>query len=150
MNIDLSDFISALYALILPLSFVDPGTGPADMLFRALNIVFSPRTFGVAAPPWRAAAFAKRLLTAALHWPPAVALRALEFVGGLLAKDPTLAALLSTEERALDGAYRPDVDDPQLCNPLGTCFWELVALSGQHWDPRVRVEAQKVMTATRE
>ncbi|KAJ7343520.1 nucleolar complex-associated protein-domain-containing protein [Mycena albidolilacea] len=150
LNIDLSDFISALYALILPLSFVDPGTGPADMLFRALNIVFSPRTFGAAAPPWRAAAFAKRLLTAALHWPPAVALRALEFVGGLLAKDPTLAALLSTEERALDGAYRPDVDDPQLCNPLGTCFWELVALSGQHWDPRVRVEAQKVMTATRE
>ncbi|KAF7363412.1 Nucleolar complex-associated protein 3 [Mycena sanguinolenta] len=138
LNIDLSDFISALYALIMPLSFADPGTGPADMLFRALDIVFSPRTFGAAAPSWRAAAFAKRLLTAALHWPPATAVRALEFVGGLLSKDPKLAALLSTEERAFDGAYRPDVDDPQLCNPLGTCFWELVALSGQHWDPRVR------------
>ncbi|KAF8212271.1 nucleolar complex-associated protein-domain-containing protein [Mycena galopus ATCC 62051] len=150
LNIDLSDFISALYALILPLSLADPGTGPADMLFRALDIVFSPRTFGAAAPPWRAAAFAKRLLTGALHWPPAAALRALEFVGGLLAKDPKLAALLSTEERALDGAYRPDVDDPQLSNPLGTCFWELVALSGQHWDPRVRAEAQKVMGSAQE
>ncbi|KAJ6547529.1 nucleolar complex-associated protein-domain-containing protein [Mycena capillaripes] len=149
LNIDLSDFISRLYALILPLSLADPGTGPADMLFRALDIVFSPRTFGAAAPPWRAAAFAKRLLTAALHWPPAAALRALEFVGGLLAKDEKLAALLSTEERALDGAYRADVDDPQLCNPFGTCFWELVALGGQHWDPRVRAEAQKVMAFTR-
>ncbi|KAJ7470731.1 nucleolar complex-associated protein-domain-containing protein [Mycena latifolia] len=144
-----SDFISRLYALILPLSLADPGTGPADMLFRALDIVFSPRTFGAAAPPWRAAAFAKRLLTAALHWPPAAALRALEFVGGLLAKDIKLAALLSTEERALDGAYRADIDDPQLCNPFGTCFWELVALAGQHWDPRVRAEAQKVMAFTR-
>ncbi|KAJ7273676.1 nucleolar complex-associated protein-domain-containing protein [Mycena haematopus] len=150
LNIDLSDFISALYALILPLSLADPGTGPADMLFRALDIVFSPRTFGAAAPPWRAAAFAKRLLTAALHWPPAAAVRALEFVAGLLAKDPKLAALLSTEERALDGAYRPDVDDPQLCNPLGTCFWELVALGGQHWDPRVRAKARKVMGSARE
>ncbi|KAJ6596856.1 nucleolar complex-associated protein-domain-containing protein [Mycena vulgaris] len=149
LNIDLSDFISRLYALILPLSLADPGTGPADMLFRALDIVFSPRTFGAAAPPWRAAAFAKRLLTAALHWPPAAALRALDFVGGLLAKDVKLAALLSTEERALDGAYRADVDDPQLCNPFGTCFWELVALGGQHWDPRVRAEAQKVMAFTR-
>ncbi|KAF7338322.1 Nucleolar complex-associated protein 3 [Mycena venus] len=150
LNIDLSDFIAALYALILPLSFADPGTGPTDMLFRALDIVFSPRTFGAAAPPWRAAAFAKRLMTAALHWPPSAAVRALEFVGGLLAKDAKLAALLSTEERALDGAYRPDVDDPQLCNPLGTCFWELVALGGQHWDPRVRAEAQKVMASSRE
>ncbi|KAJ7156004.1 nucleolar complex-associated protein-domain-containing protein [Mycena crocata] len=149
LNIDLSDFISRLYALILPLSLADPGTGPADMLFRALDIVFSPRTFGAAAPPWRAAAFAKRLLTAALHWPPASALRALDFVGGLLAKDMKLAALLSTEERALDGAYRADVDDPQLCNPFGTCFWELVALGGQHWDARVRAEAQKVMAFTR-
>lgn len=119
------------------------------MLFRALEIVFSPRTFGAAAPPWRAAAFAKRLLTAALHWPPVAALRALDFVGGLLAKDSKLAALLSTEERALDGAYRADVDDPQLCNPFGTCFWELVALGGQHWDPRVRAEAEKVMAFTR-
>ncbi|KAJ6496645.1 nucleolar complex-associated protein-domain-containing protein [Mycena vitilis] len=149
LNIDLSDFILRLYALILPLSMADPGIGPADMLFRALNIVFSPRTFGAAAPPWRAAAFAKRLLTAALHWPPASALRALEFVGGLLAKDGQLAALLTTEERAMDGAYRADVDDPQLCNPFGTCFWELVALGGQHWDARVRAEAQKVMAFTR-
>ncbi|KAJ7172512.1 nucleolar complex-associated protein-domain-containing protein [Mycena filopes] len=149
LNIDLSDFISRLYSLILPLSLADPGSGPADMLFRALNIVFSPRTFGAAAPPWRAAAFAKRLLTAALHWPPAAALRALDFVGGLLAKDIKLAAMLSTEERALDGAYRADVDDPQLCNPFGTCFWELVALGGHHWDPRVRAEAEKVMAFTR-
>ncbi|KAK7014892.1 nucleolar complex-associated protein 3 [Favolaschia claudopus] len=150
LNIDLSDFGTALYALILPLSLITLGTRLTDMLFRALDIVFSPRTFGAAAPPWRAAAFAKRLLTASLHWPSAAALRSVEFVNGLLAKDPKLSALLSTEERALDGTYRPDVDDPQLCNPLGTCLWELVALGAQHWDPRVRAEAQKVIVSARE
>ncbi|KAJ7632584.1 nucleolar complex-associated protein-domain-containing protein [Roridomyces roridus] len=142
LNIDLSDFITKLYALILPLSLTDSGT---DMLFRALNIVFSPRTFGAAAPPWRAAAFSKRLLTAAMHWPPAAALRAVDFVGGLFAKDSKLAALLSTEERVLDGTYRAEVDDPQLCNPFGTCFWELATLGSTHWDSRVRAEAAKVM-----
>ncbi|KAJ7285869.1 nucleolar complex-associated protein-domain-containing protein [Mycena rebaudengoi] len=161
LNIDLSDFIACLYAIILPLSLtasVDDGqqqqqqhrgASTTDMLFRALDIVFSPRTFGAAAPPWRAAAFAKRLLTAALHWPPGAALRALDFVGGLLAKDAKLAALLSTEDRTLDGAYRADLDDPQLCNPFGTCFYELVALGERHWDARVRTEAAKVLNFTR-
>lgn len=120
-----------------------------DMLFRALNIVFSPRTFGAAAPPWRSAAFAKRLLTACLHWPPAAALRALDFVGGLLAKDAKLEALLSTEDRTFDGVYRPDLDDPQLCNPFGTSFWELHLLSLNHCDSRVRAEAKKLASFTR-
>lgn len=121
----------------------------ADMLFRALNIVFSPRTFGTAAPPWRSAAFAKRLLTASLNWPPAVALRALDFVGGLLAKDSKLEALLTTEDRTFDGVYRPDLDDPQLCHPFGTSFWELQVLQRSHWDAKVREEARKVMSFTR-
>ncbi|KAJ7219237.1 nucleolar complex-associated protein-domain-containing protein [Mycena pura] len=146
LNIDLSDFISHLYALILPLSLTDPDIGLADMLFRALDLVFSRRSTG-GTPAWRAAAFAKRLLTAALHWPATVTLRVLEFVGGLMAHDATLVALLSTEERALDGTYRADVDNPQLCNAFGTCFWELVALSGQHWDPCVRAAAEKVIAS---
>ncbi|KAF7304855.1 Nucleolar complex-associated protein 3 [Mycena kentingensis (nom. inval.)] len=142
LNIDLTDFIAHLYALILPLSLADLDAGLADMLFRALELVFSPRTTG-GAPTWRGAAFSKRLLTAALHWSPSSALRVLKFVQGLLARDARLMSLLSTEARALDGTYRPDVDDPQLCNALGTCFWELVALE-QHWNSRVREEAAKL------
>lgn len=117
----------------------------ADMLFRALNIVFSPRTFGTSAPTWRSAAFAKRLLIASLHWPPSATLRVLNFVGGLLGKDSKLKALLSTEDRTFDGVYRSDIDDPQLCNPLGTSFWELYALQDSHWDARVREEAEKLI-----
>lgn len=158
INIDLSDFITQLYSIILPLSLMQTIETPptplfksdiggskqksvADMLFGALNIVFSPRTSGSASPPWRSAAFAKRLLTASLNWPPNTVLRVLDFVGGLVAKDPKLEALLSTEDRTVDGIYRPDVDDPQLCNPFGTSFWELHVLQQSHFDPRVRKEA---------
>ena len=121
----------------------------ADMLFRALNIVFSPRSSGTTSPPWRSAAFAKRLLTASLSWPPATALRALDFVEGLIAKDPKLEALLSTEDRTVDGMYRPDVDDPQLCNPFGTSFWELHILHQSHFDARVREAAKSLSIFSR-
>jgi len=166
LNIDLSDFVSCLYALILPLSLMtDIDVAPpssfasevrpvkthsvADMLFRALNIVFSPRSFGTAAPPGRSAAFAKRLLSASLHWPPATTLRTLDFVGGLIAKDEKLEALLSTEDRTFDGIYRPDIDDPQLSHPFGTSFWELHVLHKNYWDAKVREEAGKILGTTR-
>jgi nucleolar complex protein 3 len=121
----------------------------ADMLFHVLNIVFSPRTSGTASPPWRSAAFAKRLLTASLNWPPATVLRVLDFVEGLIAKDPKLDALLSTEDRTVDGVYRADIDDPQLCNPFGTTFWELQVLQQSHFDARVREAAKKLANFTR-
>lgn len=144
LNIDLSDFINRLYAVILPLSLMQPP--PTDMLFRALDIVFSPRTTsGSVGPPWRSAAFAKRLLTASLHWPPEAALQAIEFVGGLVAKDAKLEVLLSTEDRMYDGVYRADIDDPQVCNPFGTSFWELHMLYGRHWHSGVRTEAGKLI-----
>lgn len=166
---DLSAFITKLYGMLLALSFsadIDapadaapssPAPAPAsskaavpsgavlDALFRALDLIFSPRSSGATAAPWRSAAFGKRLLTAALHWPARGALRTLDFVGGLLAKDSTLAALLGTEDRVGNGVYRADVDDPQLSSPFGTAFFELHALAGGHWDARVRAEAGKLL-----
>ncbi|EGN92473.1 hypothetical protein SERLA73DRAFT_99308 [Serpula lacrymans var. lacrymans S7.3] len=166
LNIDLSDFVNHLYAIILPISLLPKLDLPppsasssdvrttkapsvADMLFRALVIVFSPRTSGLAAPPWRSAAFAKRLLLASLNWPPGTVLRALEFVGGLIAKDPKLEALLSTEDRTYDGIYLPEIDDPQLCHPFGTSFWELQLLQQTHYDARVREAARQLSRYTR-
>lgn len=158
---DLSDFIARLYSMLLPLSFsadIDArepaspagpgapgGAAVLDSLFRALSLIFSPRSAGATAAPWRAAAFAKRLLTAALHWPPRAALRALDFVGGLLAKDGKLGALLATEDCVSDGVYRADVDDPQVSNPFATSLFELHALHTRHWDARVRAEAGKLL-----
>ena len=162
----MSDFVTKLYTIILPLSLMpnigDPleslnaGVGGdrreapsvADLLFRALNMVFSPRAFGSAAPPWRSAAFAKRILIASLHWPPALTLRALEFIGGLMHKDPKLEALLNTEDRTHDGVYRPDIDDPQLCSPFGTSFWELFIMQQSHFDHQVREESIRLAKST--
>jgi nucleolar complex protein 3 len=157
LNIDLTDFISSLYAVIPPLSLmtgindVQPGNvhSVADMLFRTLDIVFSTRTSGNTAPSWRSAAFAKRLLNASVHWPPPTALRAIDFVRGLIAKDPKLEALLLTEDRIFDGIYRSDIDDPQLCCPFGTSFWELHVLQKSHWHLKVREEARQLLSFSR-
>lgn len=126
------------------------GTPPpiVDSLFSALNLIFSPRSAGsgAAGSPIRAAAFTKRILTAALHWPAPCALRALDFVAGLVAKSSThLVPLLSTEDRIHNGIYRPEVDDPQLCGAFETCFWELHALRERHYDSRVRVAADELL-----
>ncbi|KAI0082699.1 nucleolar complex-associated protein 3 [Panus rudis PR-1116 ss-1] len=162
LDIDLTDFVNRLYAMIPslclqahietppPIEFVaemrvsKPST-TSDMLFRALQLAFSPRTSAGSAPPWRSAAFAKRLLTASLHWPSATVLRAIDFVLGLVERDFKLEALLSTEDRSVDGVYRPDLDDPQLCNPFGTSFWELHLLSRTHWDAKVREAARRLL-----
>ena len=139
-----------------PMSFVAAGgvaspraASVADVLFRALHLAFSRRTAAAgASPPWRSAAFAKRLLGAALQWPPGTATRAVAFVGELLERDPKLEALLATDDRSVDGVYRPDLDDPQLCNPFGTNFWELHLLAEAHWSSRVREAAAKLLNSS--
>ena len=160
MNIDLNDFTTQLYELILPLSLkpdiekfslsvtANNHQYPdfPNLLFNALAFVFSPRSFGTIAPPWRSAAFAKRLLTASLSWSPALTIRTLDFVGNMISKDPKLETLLSTEDRIYDGVYRPEINDPQLSHPFGTCFWELHGFRN-HCDARVREEARKLLQA---
>lgn len=155
LNVDLSDFNTQLYALVQSLSLAPdldaaatptPTTPTSELFFRALHLAFAPRT---AVPPWRTAAFAKRLLTAALHWPGTVALRALEFVARLVAREPRLEALLSTEDRTVDGVYRPDVEDPQLSNPFTTSAYELHLLRTAHIDAQVREAAVNLVNYVR-
>lgn len=128
-------------------SKADRPSSVADLLFRALTVVFTPQASGGAraGPPWRAAAFAKRLLGASVHWPAPVALRSLKLVHSLVAKYPKLEALLSTDDRTHSGMYRPDVDDPQLCQAFESSFWELHLLQRRHWDPRVGEEANNLL-----
>ncbi|EIW85217.1 nucleolar complex-associated protein 3 [Coniophora puteana RWD-64-598 SS2] len=166
LNLDLSEFVNHLYAIIPAVSLLpDIDVAPsssfestfhvarpmsiADMLFRALNVVFSPKMSGKSVLVWRSAAFAKRLLTASLNWPPSVSLKTLQFIEQLLGKDPQLDALLSTEDRPADGIYRPDIDDPQLCNPLSATFWELFLLQSNHYDTRVSEAASALLHYSR-
>nr|VWO98758.1 Tubulin beta chain (Beta-tubulin) [Ganoderma boninense] len=165
LDIDLNDFVNRLYAVLPSLALHPdieitptpvraqprnaPQHSPADTLFRALELAFAPRAASAAPLSWRAAAFAKRLLSAALHWPPATAARAVAFVGELVERDPKLEALLATEDRAGNGVYRPDVDDPQVCNAFGfgSAFWELRTLAASHWAEQVRVAAAQLLDA---
>jgi len=114
----------------------------ADLLFRCLHLVFFSRHAHTAnSPPWRAAAFAKRLLECSLHFPAATSKKAIEFVKMLVGKEAKLEALLATEDRTADGIYRSDLDDPQLANPFAGSFWELGLLERDHWDEDIRKQA---------
>lgn len=166
LNVDLSDFVNHLYALIpfvgisneagdtggnSLVKLKDSGAGKltdndsdwssqAQMVFHVLHLIFSRNTRS-GSPAWRAAAFAKRLLTAALQWDSATTIRTVQFVARLVGESPKLEALLTTEDRSFDGMYQPEMDDPQLCHPFGTSFFELMLLKN-HIDPGVREAAR--------
>jgi len=67
----------------------------------------------------------------------------------LVAREPRLEALLSSEDRTVNGVYRPDVEDPQLCNPFATSAYELRLLLTAHVDARVREAAADLTNYTR-
>ncbi|KZT61823.1 nucleolar complex-associated protein 3 [Calocera cornea HHB12733] len=155
LNIDLTEFINHLYALLLPLSHVLPLEEPllpaaaptphgpkppqplSSLLFRALHLLFLPRhlTAGTARahPAARLLAFSKRLLTCALYFPPSSSIRALEFVKELMAREPRLDGLMERGEEGGDGVWRGDVDDPALANGGAGRAWEAswLAASGE-------------------
>ncbi|KIR29197.1 nucleolar complex protein 3 [Cryptococcus deuterogattii LA55] len=161
LNIDLSDFINQLFALLRPLcldtGIEDPPFLPAStksssgavhtlstsaLLFRCLNASFFSRYSR--SPANRSAAFAKRLTECALHFPPRTGKQAIAFARSLVSKEPKIEGLLDTEERMADGAYRPELDDPQLVNPFTTSWWEAGVLGSKHWDREVRLEMSKL------
>jgi nucleolar complex protein 3 len=165
LNVDLNEFVNHLYAIIPFLGISseagDTGgdtiakvrhagkltanasdwTAQAHMLFHVLHLIFTRNTAG-GPPAWRTAAFAKRLLTAALHWDAETAARAVQFVTGLVRTNPKLEALLTTEDRSFDGVFQAEIDDPQLCHPFGTSFFELILLEKSHVDQGVRDAAR--------
>lgn len=58
-----------------------------------------------------------------------------------MGREPRLEALLSSEDRLVNGVYRPEVDDPQLSNPFAGSAFELAMLADSHADSRVRKAA---------
>ncbi|GAA5983896.1 hypothetical protein JCM11641_006414 [Rhodosporidiobolus odoratus] len=168
LNIDLGDFVSALYALILPLSLSPTfeespylarssvsehrnthklAQTEADLLFRALSAVF---LVARSLPsPIRTMAFSKRLLSASLQWSPTSQLRTLGFLRSLLIREPKLEAMLETSDRRIDGRWRGDVDEPERAQPESTCWWEL-GVYRHHPDEKVRAEAKKLANWKRE
>ncbi|KDN46775.1 hypothetical protein K437DRAFT_256045 [Tilletiaria anomala UBC 951] len=151
LNIDLSDFASHLYGVMLQVSMttgVDEAPIPrgasgkkqqeqqqhlrssADLLFRALELLLlRPRASSV--PSERAAAFAKRLLGCSLHWSsPTSVIRALRMIKVMLARDARLGALFDGEDRARDGRFDGVGDNVDAVRPLacGVSAWEIEVL----------------------
>ncbi|GJJ12218.1 hypothetical protein Clacol_006459 [Clathrus columnatus] len=149
LNIDLKDFYFHLYNLIIPVSLTTPppqatGRPMIDTLFKGLGLAFPARSTG-ARTPTRAAAFAKRLLSACLLFPPSGVMKTLKFIEGLISNEPKLMALFSTDDRNVNGLYRPDIDEPELCNPFATSFWELTYLANAYQDKDIRRKAQMIL-----
>ncbi|WVF72950.1 hypothetical protein IAT40_007768 [Kwoniella sp. CBS 6097] len=166
LNIDLADFINHLFALLRPLSLdtgiEDPPILPptsrvkandknagvhtlstSALLFRCLNASFFSRHSG-RSPPYRTAAFAKRLTECALHFPPLTAKAAIAFARGLMSKEAKIEGLLDTEERMADGVYKAEMEDPQLVNPFATSLWEAGILGDKYWERGTREEMKKM------
>ncbi|GAA5883354.1 hypothetical protein JCM3774_002033 [Rhodotorula dairenensis] len=170
LNIDLGDFVTALYALILPLSLSPTieeapylarsavtlshrqthklAQTEADLLFRALTAIFLvSRTLPSSV---RTLAYSKRLISASLNWPAATQLRTLTFLRSLLIREPKLEAMLETSDRRVDGRWRGLVDTPELAEPESTCWFEATVYCRQHPDEKVRAEARKLVNWQRE
>jgi nucleolar complex protein 3 len=46
------------------------------------------------------------------------------------------------------GVFRPEVDDPELCNTDNTTSWELSYLASRHFHPTVRTLAGYVVAGS--
>lgn len=168
LNIDLSDMVSHLYAIVLPLCsspFIeeipneDTATSKrrrfqssthlfrtdADLLMRALDLcLLRPRLSEL--PSERSAAFVRRLLVACLSCPAPTALRILGVVRVMIAKDSRLEALVDTEDRARNGKFDLSSDHLELARPLaaGDVAWELHLLAS-HVNEDVAIAAQNIL-----
>lgn len=161
LNIDLDDFLTSLYTLLLPLSIsptietvpddsvksfkkIKPvhAKSESELLFDTLNVVFfTSRNQTKGVPSTRCLAFAKRLLICTLQWPGESSLKAVDFVKKLIgiAGGSAIETLLSTEDRMSgEGGYKAHLNDPYACNAQNALGFELALLESQHYDERVR------------
>ncbi|KDN34133.1 hypothetical protein RSAG8_12773, partial [Rhizoctonia solani AG-8 WAC10335] len=60
----------------------------------------------------------------------------------------TVAEMFGSEDRAANGVYRLDVDDPQLANAFASSAWEVQLLTS-HWDEGVRTAALNIVNFVR-
>lgn len=76
----------------------------------------------------RQLAFVKRSACVSLTLQHHGALGVLSLIRNTLQLSKGSEALLDTEEKAGDGSYRSEVNDPEHCNPNSAALWELAAL----------------------
>ncbi|OLL22461.1 Nucleolar complex-associated protein 3 [Neolecta irregularis DAH-3] len=150
-NIDLSQFITQFYKILLPWSLnpaieskqrthienyelkVNVAT-ETDILIRCFEAIFMKRRN---TPIVRTASFVKRLLISSLHTPEKSCTAILNMLTRLIQRHARLHALFSADEVAGTGMFRGDTDDPETSNPFASIAWETCILRN-HYSPRVR------------
>ncbi|CAG8518114.1 3139_t:CDS:10 [Diversispora eburnea] len=113
-----------------------------QLLMKGFDFMFFKRR---TIPIERSAAFLKRLSISCLNWPNKTVLSCLEKIEKMIQRQSKLEALLTSDDRAYNGIYRPELDDPELCNPFATSLWELNLLEN-HYDPKIRAAAHTLST----
>lgn len=165
LHLDLSYFITHLYRGLLPLS-VNPDlelgakslhlSDPNDesggnrkdtrinvqtttvLLMRCLSGVLLPPWNIRSVPPLRLAAFTKQLMTVALQLPEKSCQAMLGLLGEVVhTHNRKVNALWNTEERKMDGTFKPLAETVEGSNPFATTIWEGELLK-KHYCPKVR------------
>ncbi|CAJ0760245.1 12325_t:CDS:10 [Entrophospora sp. SA101] len=111
---DLQDFYKQFYTIILPLA-LNPNL---DSKIRKSEMI----------PINRSASFLKRLSIASLNWSNETVLKCLNTIEKMIKRQICLETFLSSEDKITNGIYKPDLNDPELCNPFATSLWELSLL----------------------
>ncbi|KAK4668121.1 uncharacterized protein QC764_701700 [Podospora pseudoanserina] len=165
LHLDLSYFITHLYRGLLPLSvnpdlelgakslhLSDPNDESAGnrkdtrinvqtttvLLMRCLSGVLLPPWNIRSVPPLRLAAFTKQLMTMALQLPEKSCQAMLGLLGEVVhTHNRKVNALWNTEERKMDGTFKPLAETVEGTNPFATTIWEGELLK-KHYCPKVR------------
>jgi nucleolar complex protein 3 len=126
LNIDPHEFHKQLYCLLDEALVAGEESG---VLLRLVSdMILSSKAVTSA----RAAAFAKRLCTSALHSEHGAAIGALACVRQLLTKSNAMRILLENDEATGaggSGGFKPAALDPDYANARETCAWELSLLA---------------------
>lgn len=168
LSLDLSFFTTHLYETLFPLAMnpdveisakslrladpLDPNSSrehkinvrtESEMALRALEEVLFRNKSGSIVHS-RLAAFTKRLIVCALHYPERSALASVAMVSRLARRNQSkLEGLFSSEESVGDGVYDIVVDEPELSNPLAATIWETLLLE-KHYSPKIAEAAKEL------
>jgi len=142
LSLDLKDFYNALYACLPRFAEHEHGhVALIPMLLQCLHVMFH-ETKQLSLE--RVAAFVQRLCGLALYVPSHASLALLHAVRLCLNRYPKVKQLLDREATA-SGVHLSEMDDPDLCNSMAACLWELGLLKSAHFHPFLPVYAASVL-----
>ncbi|KAJ3380299.1 Nucleolar complex protein 3 [Lobulomyces angularis] len=134
LNIDLKDFCEALYVQLLRLPCI-----AGESIIQKKNVEDNNEL------EYKKIKNRKSALDLAIQGMELIFLKRKEVSADRICafKYPKLKNLLDVDETLGRGVFRPDLKNPELCNPFSTSLWELSLLMN-HYDPVVKKLATNI------